>query len=131
MYTEWGPRRIVGSCQGRENRSGWYYRPSPGANWGDYYGVKDIAYPTFNESRFMAYDVIAHGARGILYWGSHYLKSNAFRESIYALTSELAALQPFLVTPDVKGVQVNLIEILKKNLVVSKPLFAGLEMNGL
>ena len=68
---------------------------------GDYYGVKDTAYPSFVESRFMAYDVIARGASGILYWGSHYLKSDAFRQSIYALTSELSALQPFLVAKPV------------------------------
>ena len=77
---------------------------------GDYYGEKTVAYPTFAESRFMAYDVIAHGAKGVLYWGSHYLKSSAFRESLYALTSELAALQPFLVTPEEKGVRVTVIE---------------------
>ncbi len=77
---------------------------------GEYYGVKETAYPTFAESRFMAYDVIVHGARGILYWGSHYLKSAAFRESVYALTSELAALQPFLVAPEEKGVRVTVIE---------------------
>ncbi|MBN1342420.1 MAG: hypothetical protein JXQ73_07055, partial [Phycisphaerae bacterium] len=77
---------------------------------GDYYGVKEVAYPTFAESRFMAYDVIARGAKGILYWGSHYLKSQAFRESIYALTSELSALQPFLVAPDVDGVRASVIE---------------------
>jgi len=77
---------------------------------GDYYGARGTAYPTFDESRFMAYDVMAHGAEGILYWGSHYLKSEQFRESIYALTSELAKLQPFLIAPDVKGVQVNLID---------------------
>ncbi len=60
------------------------------------------AFPTFDESRLMAYVCITHGARGILYWGSHYLKSDgheAFRKSIYALTSELAALQPFLTAP--------------------------------
>jgi hypothetical protein len=67
------------------------------------------AYPSFAESRFMAYDVIVHGARGILYWGSHYLKCPEFRQSIYALTSELAALQPFLVAPQAEGVRVNVI----------------------
>jgi hypothetical protein len=35
---------------------------------GDYYGHKTIAYPSLAESRFMAYDAIVHGARGILYW---------------------------------------------------------------
>ena len=60
------------------------------------------AFPTFAESRLMAYVCITHGARGILYWGSNYLKSQgheAFRKSLYALTSELAALQPFLTAP--------------------------------
>ena len=60
------------------------------------------AFPTFAESRLMAYACITHGARGILYWGSSYLKSDgkeAFRKSLYALTSELAALHPFLTAP--------------------------------
>jgi len=78
---------------------------------GDYYGERIAAYPTFAESRFMAYDVIVHGAKGVLYWGSHYLKSDAFRESLYALTSELAALQPFLVAPEEKSVRVTMIEL--------------------
>jgi len=77
---------------------------------GDYYGETVAAYPTFHESRFMAYDVIAHGAKGILYWGSHYLKSDEFRQSLYALTSELAALQPFLVQSNQKNLNVTVIE---------------------
>jgi hypothetical protein len=59
----------------------------------------------------MAYDALVHGAKGILYWGSHYLKSDEFRQSLYALTRELAALQPFLVAPEVENVRVDLIEI--------------------
>ncbi len=78
---------------------------------GDYYGHRKTVYPSFAESRFMAYDVIAHGARGILYWGSHYLKSEAFRRSIYALTHELSMLQTLLVGPEVEGSGVNLIEM--------------------
>lgn len=78
---------------------------------GEYYGVNETAYPTFQESRFMAYDVIAHGAKGVLYWGSAYLKSEKFRESIYALTRELAQLQPFLTAEPEKNVVVRLIEI--------------------
>jgi hypothetical protein len=78
---------------------------------GDYYGHKTVAYPSFAESRFMAYDVIVHGAKGILYWGSHYLKSSEFRQSLYALTSELDALQPFLVAPEYQNASVSLIEL--------------------
>lgn len=54
-------------------------------------------YPTFVQSRFMAYDAIVHGARGLLYWGSWQADDPAFRRSLYALTSELAALEPFLI----------------------------------
>jgi len=74
---------------------------------------EDVAYPTFAESRLMAYDCIVHGARGILYWGSSSLKSpgcEAFRESLYALTSELAALRLFLTAPEERYVQVKVIE---------------------
>ena len=78
---------------------------------GDYYGHKTVVYPSFAESRFMAYDVIVHGAKGILYWGSHYLKSSEFRQSLYALTSELEALQPFLVAPEYLNARISLIEL--------------------
>jgi len=30
--------------------------------------------PTFEESRFMAYDAILHGANAIIYWGTHFAK---------------------------------------------------------
>ncbi len=78
---------------------------------GDYYGHKTIVYPSFTESRFMAYDVIVHGAKGILYWGSHYLKSSEFRQSLYALTSELETLQPFLVAPEYQNASISLIDL--------------------
>ena len=78
---------------------------------GDYYGAKETAYPSFAESRFMAYDAIVHGAGGILYWGSHYLKSDPFRQSLYALTSELAVLQPFLVGETMDTASLSLVEL--------------------
>jgi len=78
---------------------------------GDYYGHKKVVYPSFAESRFMAYDAIVHGARGILYWGSHYLKSSEFRQSLYALTSELAALQPFLVAAEYPQAHLALVQM--------------------
>jgi hypothetical protein len=68
------------------------------------------AYPTFAESRFMAWNAITHGAEAILYWGSAYTKNEAFRQSLYAVTSELAAVQPFLTTQEETGVSINLIE---------------------
>lgn len=75
---------------------------------------KRPAYPSFVESRMMAYAAIAHGATGIFYYTGYvmyYLPAPAaFRDSIYALTSELAALQPFLIAPPETGVRVRLIE---------------------
>lgn len=70
------------------------------------------AYPTFAQSRTMAYDAIVHGARGLLYWGLHAVppEDAAFRRSIHALTSELSMLQPFLTAPDVASMTVNLID---------------------
>ncbi len=86
-----------------------------GFTWSDLDdGDTDItAFPTFAESRLMAYACITHGARGILYWGSSYMKSDgkeAFRKSLYALTSELAALQPFLTAPVEPYVTARLID---------------------
>ena len=67
-------------------------------------------YPSFEQSRFMAYDILARGAKGIMYWGSHYLESDKFRASLYALTKELSTLQPFLVVADETNVCTELIE---------------------
>lgn len=58
---------------------------------------KQEAYPSFSQTRFMAWDAVVHGARGILYWGSEFVDDSRFLTSIYAMTAELAALQPFLI----------------------------------
>ena len=67
-------------------------------------------YPTFAESRFMAWNAITHGAEGVLYWGSAYTKNQDFLQSLYAVTSELDAVQPFLTAPEETGVSINPIE---------------------
>jgi hypothetical protein len=57
--------------------------------------------PTFEESRFMAYDAIVNGARGLLYWGTAYTnKSKSFYSDLFRLVRELADLQPVLSAPD-------------------------------
>jgi hypothetical protein len=66
-------------------------------------------YPDFTESRYMAYTAIARGAQGILYWGAENIDDPDFRQSLYALTSELAALQPFLVVPNLANVRAEVI----------------------
>lgn len=110
------PLQRVGECAALWNQIGRgkpVYMVLQAFSWnelGDDHAAAEVAYPSFAESRFMAYDVIANGARGILYWGSSYLKSDAFRQSVYALTSELAALQPFLVAPEVSDIHVSVLE---------------------
>jgi len=57
--------------------------------------------PTFRESRFMAYDAIVRGARGILYWGTAYIeKDSELWADLLELVRELADLQPVLSAPD-------------------------------
>ncbi|MBX7255380.1 MAG: hypothetical protein K1Y02_03370 [Candidatus Hydrogenedentes bacterium] len=77
---------------------------------GESYADRGVAYPSFAESRFMAYASVLHGAKGVLYWGSSYMKNQPFRTSLYALTSELASLQPFLVAPSEPSASVRLVE---------------------
>ncbi len=86
-----------------------------GFAWGNLPGdTEKVVYPSFSQTRVMAYAAIVNGAKGILYWGTHYLPSTAvaaeFRDSIYAMTSELAKLQPFLTAPEQTGVTVKLTE---------------------
>ncbi len=77
---------------------------------GDSKRYQTAAYPTFHETRFMAWDAIVHGAKGVIYWGSETIDVPAFRTSVYAMTAELAALQPMLIAPDVAGAKVRIIE---------------------
>ena len=67
-------------------------------------------YPTFDQSRFMAYDAIVHGSKGVLYWGSNVIDDPKFRQSLYALTAELSALQPFLTGDVIDGATANVID---------------------
>ena len=66
-------------------------------------------YPSFADSRFMAYDAIVHGAKGVFYWGTNTIDDPRFRTSLYAVTSELAALQPFLTGRRERGVEAQVV----------------------
>ena len=82
-----------------------------GFSWHEITPPKDehLVYPSFAESRLMAYSTIAHGAKGILYWGTEMVpKDSPFRQSLFTLTSELNALQPFLTAPELTKIQVSL-----------------------
>ncbi len=72
----------------------------------------DPLFPSFKESRYMAYTTITHGGRGILYWGSHRMQSDeykVFQESWYSLISEISQLQPFLTAPELSEVKAHYI----------------------
>lgn len=59
--------------------------------------VKEKPRPSYNQSRFMAYDAIVRGARGILYWGTYRIeKDSELWNSLLRLARELADLQPML-----------------------------------
>lgn len=74
-----------------------------GFGWGELSKVKAVM-PTFEESRFMAYDSIVYGATGILYWGTHYTAKPArFWSELRSLVSELAGLHDVLAALPVKG----------------------------
>lgn len=70
-----------------------------GFSWHKIRNDRKRLYPSFKESRFMAYDAIVNGARGIIYWGTQTIDDPLFRESLYSLTSELSQLEPFLIHP--------------------------------
>ena len=75
--------------------------------------TEKLEYPSFSETRLMAYSAVAHGARGILYWGTPWIPADsgaAFRDSIYAMASELAKLQPFLTAREETGIGIALTE---------------------
>jgi len=56
-----------------------------------------VLYPTYDESRFMAYNAIVHGANGILIWGTKYTpQPSKFIDDLYAVTRELAKIQEVL-----------------------------------
>lgn len=61
---------------------------------------KELRRPNFGESRFMAYDAIARGAKGILYWGTAYVeKESEFLTELLRVIRELHELQPVLSAP--------------------------------
>ncbi len=66
-------------------------------------GKAEPVYPTYEQSRFMAYDAIVHGARGILYWGTRYTeRPSRFLNDVKRVASELSDLTPVLTAPDSK-----------------------------
>lgn len=78
-----------------------------GFGWGDILPEleeeirEELRRPTIEETRFMAWDAIVHGARALLYWGTAYIeKDSELWEELLSVISELDALQPVLSAPD-------------------------------
>ena len=78
-----------------------------GMSWGDFenevFTLKPQPgqWPTFEESRFMAYDAIVRGSRGVLYWGTHITKKESeCWKGITKVIRELADNQPLLTAYD-------------------------------
>jgi hypothetical protein len=62
---------------------------------------EELRQPTLEETRYMAWDAIVHGARGILYWGTHAMDPDAeILAHLLVLARELDALQPVISAPD-------------------------------
>ncbi|NLF16064.1 MAG: hypothetical protein GX595_02250 [Lentisphaerae bacterium] len=58
-------------------------------------------YPTWEQSRFMVYNAILHGAAGITWWGTHYIYEPEFWPVLLRVASELRDLSAVLVEPAV------------------------------
>ena len=80
-----------------------------GFSWHTIRPDRDRLYPSFAQSRYLAYDAIVHGAKGILYWGTNTIDDPEFRQSLYALTSELSRIGPYLISPIRKAVPAQII----------------------
>ena len=56
--------------------------------------------PNLQETRFMAYDALLHGANAILYWGTYTVeKDSALWNDLMKTAKELRALEPAIVAP--------------------------------
>lgn len=80
-----------------------------GFSWHAIRPERALLYPSFKEARFMAYDAIVHDGRGIYYWGTNTIDDPDYRQSLYALTSELNALGPLLIGESLSQPRVKLI----------------------
>jgi len=80
-----------------------------GFSWHTIRPERERLYPSFAQSRYLAYDSIVHGAKGILYWGTNTIDDPDFRQSLYALTSELSHIGPYLMSPIRKQITARII----------------------
>ncbi len=67
-----------------------------------------ILYPSYRESRFMAYNAIIHGVNGILYWGLHSVeKYYPFVQDLSRVLNELQDIKHVFLAEDVEKPVLN------------------------
>ncbi len=76
-----------------------------GFSWGDWNNAQEKIYPTLAESRFMAYEAIAHGATGLSYWGLNLgsRQNDQFLEDLSTTIHEVTSLSAILIAPETVG----------------------------
>lgn len=73
-----------------------------GFAWDNEQNPDNPLYPTYEETRFMAYNAIIHGVKGILYWGTHSMpQPSEHWDSLKKVARELGDLAPVLASDDV------------------------------
>lgn len=64
--------------------------------------AKRVRYPTYEESRFMAFDAIINGVNGLHYWGLHRVpEGHSFLADLSRVLREMRELTPAIVGKDV------------------------------
>ncbi len=76
-----------------------------GFSWGDWNKTQEKIYPTLQESRFMAYEAIAHGATGLSYWGLNLgsEQNDQFLADLSTTIHEVTSLSAILIAPATQG----------------------------
>ena len=110
----WRPMNLMGPDTGRFRAAApdcelWIVQQA--FSWSNLPGTTEESgggLPNREQYRFMAWQAIAHGATGLLWWGSrHEPRPAPFLEDLMATAAELNALQPFLTTSSIQTVQVG------------------------
>ncbi len=80
-----------------------------GFAWGCFNRQPPEIYPTLQESRYMAYEAIAHGATGLFYWGLDLgaRQDDAFLADLKATIAEIHDFAAILVAPETRDVTVT------------------------
>ncbi|MFC1718716.1 hypothetical protein ACFL6S_34005, partial [Candidatus Poribacteria bacterium] len=83
-----------------EHRATWLV--AQGFAWDSKQNPDNPRYPTYGETRFMAYNAIIHGAKGILYWGTYLMpQPSEHWSNLKKVSRELGDLSPVLASATV------------------------------